>query len=156
MARPWAPLFHFFRNKLHWLTRAVSEPEIPISNIAPYSAGIDSANCWTGTETTLGNPHAVEIRIPPKDVWRICVITVLKDRLFDLMIFYRRLVWPRAGVTPVPRNAGNMRGRDDWTEISFLGPWGAKRPLWSKADIARSNLDVHTLRNVRTGQHHSD
>jgi hypothetical protein len=85
------------------------------------------------------------------------VITVLKDRLFDFMIFSRRLVWPRAGVTPDLRNAGNMRGRDDWTEISFLGPWARNVRFGQKQTLRGQILmSVITLRNVRTGQHHSD
>ena len=36
-----------------------------------------SISCWIGTETTLGDPHAVGSRISPNGVARICVITVL-------------------------------------------------------------------------------
>src|SRR4029077_11756612 len=37
----------------------------------------NSISCWIGIETTLGDPHAVEIRLLPNGVERICVITVL-------------------------------------------------------------------------------
>jgi hypothetical protein len=43
----------------------------------------------------LGNPHAVEIRIPPKDVWRICVITVLMTAA----------IWPLQSNTRRGRNS---------------------------------------------------
>ena len=36
-----------------------------------------SINVRTGTETTLGDPHAVEILLAPNGVERVCTITVL-------------------------------------------------------------------------------
>ena len=60
-AQQWAPALH----------------PAPFGPGLPHCASENSISCWTGTETTLGDPHAVEIRISPNGVARICVITVL-------------------------------------------------------------------------------
>jgi hypothetical protein len=60
-AQQWAPALH----------------PVPVGPGLPYSALENSISCWIGTETTLGDPHAVETRLLPNGVERICVITVL-------------------------------------------------------------------------------
>src|SRR4029077_11803363 len=42
-----------------------------------HRASENSIDFWTGTDTTLGDPHAVEILLWPNGVERVCVITLL-------------------------------------------------------------------------------
>ena len=60
-------------------THSVAAPigPAPFGPGLPHSALENSISCWTGTETTLGDPHGVGIRISPNGVARFCVITVL-------------------------------------------------------------------------------
>ena len=75
-----------------------------------------SISCWIGTETTLGDPHAVGSRISPNGVARICVITVLMT----------------AATRPSQSNTGA-------TSHSFVVGMSA---FGSKADILRCGSDV--------------
>ena len=43
----------------------------------PHWASENSISLWTGTDTTLGVPHAVEVRNTPNGVCKICAITML-------------------------------------------------------------------------------
>src|SRR5262245_26080272 len=47
------------------------------SSKSSYWTFENSVSCWIGTDTTFGDPHAVDIRITPNGVERVCVITML-------------------------------------------------------------------------------
>jgi hypothetical protein len=49
----------------------------PNDDDVAHRASENSINFWTGTDTTLGDPHAVEILLWPNGVERVCVITLL-------------------------------------------------------------------------------
>src|SRR4029077_8112664 len=46
----------------------------------PHCASENSVGCWIGTETTLGDPHAVGIRFSPSGVARIFLGSALLSR----------------------------------------------------------------------------
>ena len=48
---------------------------LPSGNVSAQSAVGESPSTWTGTDTTLGVPHAVEMRITRNDQFKVWVNT---------------------------------------------------------------------------------